>query len=193
MRPAQAAVRGARAMSLWPGAGRRRRAEAEARRLYAAIVAAARRPGFYREGGVPDSLDGRFELLTLHVHLVLRRLKGEPAAADTAQALFDAMFADMDESLREIGVGDLGVGRRVKQMAEAFYGRVAAYDEGLAAADPAVLEAALARNLYGTLPAAPPALGRMAEHLRTTAAALAGTPLERLLAGDLEFPPAPFD
>lgn len=172
---------------------RRRQRESEARRLYAAIVAAARRPGFYRTGGVPDSLDGRFELVTLHAYLALRRLKDEPAGAETAQALFDAMFADMDESLREVGAGDLGVGRRVKQMAQAFYGRAAAYDAGLVAAEPAVLEGALARNLYGTLPSPPAAIGRMATYLRDAAERLARTPLETLLAGNLEFPALPFD
>src|SRR3954454_20479676 len=88
-----------------------------AHRLYAALVAAARRPGFFTEGGVPDTLDGRFELIALHAVLVLRRLNREREAQDLAQELFDTMFADLDRALREMGVGDLGVGSRVKRMA----------------------------------------------------------------------------
>lgn len=173
--------------------GRRRGRPAEAARLYAAIVDAARRPGFYRGGGVPDTLDGRFELLVLHAYLVLRRLKGERGGGQVGQALFDAMFLDMDESLREIGVGDLSVGRRVKQMAKAFYGRIAAYDEGLAAAGPQPLEAALTRNLYGTLADAPAALPVVADYVRAAATALAAAPVTGLLEGHVPFPELPFD
>lgn len=181
-------------MRFWPWTSdRRREREAVAQRLYAAIVAAARRPEFYREGGVPDTLDGRFELVTLHAYLVLHRLRLEPAAAEPAQTLFDAMFLDMDESLREIGVGDLGVGRRIKQMGQAFYGRAAAYDAGLAAADPAVLEAALARNLYGTVSPPPPSLGRVAAYMRTVTDDFAKIPFDRLLEGGLAFPEPRFD
>ena len=181
-------------MSLWRRLTGRRRGPAEdAKRLYDAVVAGARRRGFYAAGGVPDTLDGRFELLALHAYLVLRRLKGESAAGEIGQALFDAMFLDMDESLREIGVGDLSVGRRVKQMAEAFYGRIAAYDEGLATADPKPLEAALARNLYGTLGQAPAALAAMASYVRTAADRLAAIPAARLIEAGLAFPATPFD
>ena len=115
--------------------------------LYAAIVAQARQPEFYESCGVPDTVDGRFDMLALHAFLVLRRLgqDGRQSAA-LSQALFDLMFADMDRCLREMGVSDMGVGKRVKAMATAFYGRVAAYEEGLG--DPIKLNAALARNLY---------------------------------------------
>ncbi|MGB1548449.1 MAG: ubiquinol-cytochrome C chaperone family protein, partial [Alphaproteobacteria bacterium] len=96
-----------------------------ARTLYTQIVAQARRKEFYTAGGVPDTLDGRFEMLALHAFLVLYRLK-RLDADELAQALFDMMFADMDENLREIGVGDLSVDKRVKRMVSAFYGRVVA-------------------------------------------------------------------
>ena len=108
---------------------------AVARRLYEAVVAQARQPVFFAEWEVPDTVDGRFEMVALHAHLLLRRLRDGGPAADLAQALFDVMFADMDASLREMGAGDLGVGRRVKQMATAFYGRMAAYDAGLASSE----------------------------------------------------------
>src|SRR5579885_2019728 len=96
--------------------------------LYRAVVAQARAPAFYVAYGVPDTLDGRFDLIALHMFLVLHRLKSDTDASTVSQALFDIMFDDMDRSLREMGVGDLGVGRRVRAMAEALYGRMAAYE-----------------------------------------------------------------
>jgi cytochrome b pre-mRNA-processing protein 3 len=166
-----------------------------AERLYDALVAQAREPAFYREGQVPDSLDGRFELVTLHAFLVLRRLKGEgPQGTRLAQRLFDRMFIDMDESLREIGVGDLSVGKRVKAMAKAFYGRTAAYDAALADAAPAPLEQALARNLYGTVksPEGLP-LAAMGRYFRRAAAVIDGLPAADLLEGRVAFPAPTLD
>src|SRR5450432_4115159 len=122
---------------------------APAARLYDAIVSQARQPDFYAAGGVPDSIDGRFEMIVLHAYLVLRRLRGAGEVAEPlAQALVDRLFADMDASLREMGAGDLGVGKRVKRMATAFYGRVAAYEAGDKRGD---MAEALARNLFGTV------------------------------------------
>src|SRR5258708_7132357 len=118
---------------------------------YRRVVEQARQPGFFVDAGVPDTLDGRFELICLHAFLYLHRLKREqPRAAPVGQRFFDTMFADFDRSLREMGTGDLSVGREVKRMAEAFYGRVAAYERGLAGGDSA-LRPALARNLFGTM------------------------------------------
>jgi cytochrome b pre-mRNA-processing protein 3 len=151
----------------------------DARRLYAHLVAQARAPEFYRELGVPDSLDGRFEMLALHVFLTLRRLK-RSGHEPLAQALFDTMFTDMDRSLREIGVGDLSVGKRVKDMAKALYGRIAAYEAGLAERDDAALVKALERNLFGTV-AAPSAaaVAALARYLRQAAERLeAAAPAE---------------
>lgn len=92
-----------------------------AEELYAAIVERSRDPRFYAAHGVPDSLDGRFEMVALHAYLVLRRLRaGGPAAEQAAQALVDVLFADMDANLREMSAGDLGVGKRVKRMATGF-------------------------------------------------------------------------
>src|SRR5712671_1001835 len=120
---------------------------------YGRIVEHAREPGFFTDGGVPDTVDGRFELICLHAFLYLHRLKREqPQSARLGQSFYDLMFADFDRSLREMGVGDLSVGREIKRMAEAFHGRIAAYEAGLAA-DDAVLLPALARNLFGTAPA----------------------------------------
>jgi cytochrome b pre-mRNA-processing protein 3 len=107
--------------------------------VYERIVAQARRPALYVSHGVPDTPDGRFEMLALHLFLVLHRLKRERndrAAAALAQGLIDRMVADMDANLREMGAGDLGVGRRVKRMAGALYGRIAAYEAGLDQGEP---------------------------------------------------------
>jgi len=169
---------------------RRRRSQEEAAgRLYDAAVKQARSSAFYSDCQVPDSLDGRFELIALHVFLLLHRLKAAyPESRSLAQALHDRFFADMDRSLREMGAGDLGVGKRVKRMAEAFYGRIPAYEGALA--DDGLAEAALRRNLYGTLPeVAPASLLTMAAYLRAQVSALAAQDTAALCAGEVEFPP----
>lgn len=111
--------------------------------LYEAIVAAARQRHFYLEQGVPDTIDGRFDMLVLHLSLVIARLKGEKD--ELRQALVNRFCVDMDDNLREIGAGDIAVGKKVRRMAEAFQGRYAAYET---AADDAALEQALIRNVY---------------------------------------------
>jgi cytochrome b pre-mRNA-processing protein 3 len=113
----------------------------EGRRLYDGLVSRAREPVFFTLFAVADTLDGRFDLLALHAWLVLAELKG----GDTAQALTDAIFTGFDEAMREQGVGDMGIGHKLKAMANAFYGRMAAYD---AAKDESELAAALAKNLW---------------------------------------------
>lgn len=115
------------------------------RKTYETIVAAARHPVLYSLWHVPDTVDGRFDMITLHAYLVLERLKGHSDAF--RQALVDELFRDMDRSLREMGVGDLSVGKKVRRMAEVFYGRVAAYDRALAEGGEA-FAAALGRNVF---------------------------------------------
>lgn len=142
--------------------------------LYSAAVGAARRPGFFAGLGVPDTLDGRFDLVSLHVALLIRRLRRD-AEADgpkLAQAVFDAMFADMDVNLREMGVGDLVVGKRVKRMWEAFHGRAAAYEAAIDAGDLAALEAALARNIWRGEAMPEGAAARLAAYAQAIAARL---------------------
>lgn len=182
------------------GDGGRPDATEAAHALYTAAVAQSRAPAFYAVQGVPDTLDGRFDMIALHVYLVLRRLKrpgGEPeeaarAAARVAQALFDLFFADMDQSLREIGVGDMGIGKRIKAMAKGFYGRIDAYDAGLTEGD-AALGSALRRNLYGTQKEEPAAeqLTAVVTYLRTADTLLAGQDLNDFLNGACSFPPPP--
>lgn len=166
-----------------------------ARTLYAAIVQQARCPAFYGPCGVPDTLDGRFELVTLHGYLLLRRLQDgrlqDGAAGRLPQHLFDTMFIDMSFCLREIGVGDLRVGKRVKHMVASYYGRVAAYDAGLASGD---LEPALARNLFGTVAAIEDqTLENTRDYVIAAATDLAAQPMDQLCAGLVSFPdPAAF-
>jgi cytochrome b pre-mRNA-processing protein 3 len=169
---------------------RRTRRRGSADELYDLVVAQSRRPAFYIHCGVPDTVDGRFDMIALHAFLVLRRIK--ESHRDTAQALSEAIFDDMDRSLREMGAGDLGVGRRVKNMAKALYGRIAAYEAALEG-DAAALEDALRRNLYGTVDPDPAGVAAMAAYVRTQAAALDGQSPEAIAGGAVAFAPPPGD
>jgi cytochrome b pre-mRNA-processing protein 3 len=116
--------------------------------LYGTIVAQARAPVFYQAYGVPDTVNGRLEMVMLHAVLLLRRLEGESAPARAlGQGLFDRFCRDMDETMREMGVGDLAVPRKMRRIGAAFYGRQAAYGAALAAPDDRPLAAALERNV----------------------------------------------
>jgi cytochrome b pre-mRNA-processing protein 3 len=175
----------------FPRLFRRRPLEREGYQLYGSAVAAARDPAWYLELGVPDTLDGRFDMVALFAFLLIDRVRDEPgeAAAELAQAVFDAMFSDMDQNLRQMGVADLGVGRRVKTMWEAFHGRATAYRKALAAEGEAALAEALARNVWRSATAVPDAT-RLALAVRRARAALAGQDLAALRQGEARFPPA---
>ncbi|MGC8525109.1 MAG: ubiquinol-cytochrome C chaperone family protein [Acidibrevibacterium sp.] len=167
---------------------RGRRHERAGFTLYGHAVSAARRPFFYDVLAVPDTLDGRFDLVGLHVALLIRRLRHdrEPGPA-LAQAVFDAMFSDMDINLRELGVGDMSVGKKVRAMWEAFHGRARTYETALDAGDAGSLAAALARNVWrgGTAPRA----AMLATIAIATDAALTRQALARFAAGEVAFPP----
>jgi len=166
---------------------RRHQYRHQAHAAYAAIVAQAREPAFFLDYGVPDTLDGRFELIALHAFLALNRLKADHATtAAFAQELFDTMFADLDRGLREMGASDIGVGRHVKEMAKGFYGRIHAYEEGLAGKDD-VLGEALRRNLYGTVAPSPRAIAALSRYLRHQVGFLAGQGPDALLSGKINF------
>lgn len=173
------------------GLFRRGRHERAGFQLYTTAVSAAREPFLYAHCGVPDTLDGRFDLIGLHAFLVIHRLTREAEPGPTlAQAVFDAMFSDMDINLRELGVGDLSVGRKVKEMWDAFHGRSKVYTTALEADDPEALEAAITRNVWrGTEPpaGAPAALARV---VRAQIAHLATQPLTALAKGEIRFLPA---
>jgi len=129
---------------------RRRPQDDSIARLYGAIVAQARVPHFYETFGVPDTIAGRFEMVVLHLVLVLRWLKTEPDPDQgLGQELFDRFCQDMDDNLREVGVGDLAVPGQMRGIGAAFYGRQAAYEAALAGRDDEGLIAALARNIFG--------------------------------------------
>src|SRR4029079_11026023 len=166
--------------------------------LYGAIVAQARSPIFYLRYGVSDSVEGRFELIVLHLVLVLYQLGADEAAASAnqpvpgpgsavGQRLFDVFCRDLDDNLREMGVGDLAVPRRMRQFGEAFYGRQAAYASALGAADPQELEKALARNIFSEVAAGEKAVA-LARYVRAAAAQLATQPEDALIAGRVAFP-----
>lgn len=156
--------------------------------LYAAAVDQARAEPLYSRMGVPDTVEGRFEMVSLHVYLVLRRLKGEGALADkVGQKLFDAMFQNMDDSLRELGVGDLSVGKKIRKLAENFYGRVAAYEDALAeGAESSDLAKALGRNIF--LDPEKPGAEALASYVRRAAASIEAQPLARITGGIVQFP-----
>lgn len=171
---------------------RRRPHERAGFELYGAAVAAARSPALFVGLGVPDTLEGRFDLVSLHVGLLIRRLRtdGDPRGAALAQAVFDAMFADMDVNLREMGVGDMSVGKRVRGMWEAFHGRALAYETALDSAEAGALAEALGRNVWRGSPPPDGAADRLAAIARAQAAHLAGQGIDALAGGQVGFLPA---
>ena len=157
--------------------------------LYGAIVAQARHPAFYHHLGVPDTANGRLEMVVLHCVLVLARLEAEGAALrPLGQALFDHFCSDIDGNLREMGVGDMAVPRKMKAIAEAFYGRKRAYDAALAAAGPDELAAALARNVHTDTTAADAGVRQLAAYMREAVRTLAAVDGAALQRGELSFP-----
>jgi len=159
--------------------------------LYGAIVTQARDVRFYEDLGVPDSVLGRFDLIVLHLALLLRRLRADGAAARaTAQGVFDAFCRDMDHNLREMGISDQGVPHQMRRVGEAFYGRAQAYDAALGQPDNRALVEALCRNVYAGTPETAVAGERLAAYVRKTAAVLDAQGVDKLLSGALSFPAA---
>jgi cytochrome b pre-mRNA-processing protein 3 len=169
----------------------RARTEA-ANSLYLAIVKQSRLPTFYTSCSVEDTVDGRFDMIAIHCFLVMNRLKDRGEKADRlAQVLFDEMFSDMDRGLRELGVGDMGVGKRVRAMAKAYMGRVDVYDEAITASDKVALSEALIRNLYRGADVPPATVSLMASYIMRESDQLAAQADEDVLAGKVHFGPAP--
>ena len=157
----------------------------EVHATYIALVNQARHPFFYESLGVPDTLDGRFELIILHLFLLQHRLL--TAGDDFSRELSELFFADMDRSLREIGVADTGVRYRIKAMAKAYHGRLQAYSA--ASSDAELLCPALARNLYGTVAeGSTDNLARAAAYVAAMQAALAATDDATIAAGGFAWP-----
>lgn len=171
--------------------GRERRANrAIVDALYATIVAAARQPHFYSDWGVPDTPLGRFEMLSLHVFLFLHRLRSETGTAvEIAQEVVDFFFLDVDHSLRELGIGDAGVPKRMKKLARMFYGRTGSYSESLDAGDRSAFAAALGRNIMPETADWPGSLP-LAVYAFAANEALAGQQTAAIASGVVEFPSA---
>ncbi len=167
--------------------------------LYRSIVTEARQPEFYRGYGVPDTVGARFDMLVLHLTLVLRRMRGEAAVAGrpdpaaAAQDLVDLFFREMDRAMREMGVGDLSIPKKMKKLAAAWNGRSLAYDHALEEGDAAALAAALGRNVLTDVADGDAAASALAAHVLAVADALAATPLADVLEGRIRWPdPAEF-
>lgn len=152
--------------------------------VYSAIVAQSRRPVFYAEWGVPDTVTGRFDMICLHLAMLFRRLRSERKdVTEFSQAVFDLFFRDMDRSLREMGAGDLGVPKKIQKMGNIFYGLLASLNEAMNENDHPRVEAVLNRNIYDG--AANPGAAPLTEYLFTEYDRLAQQPLEAIVAGRL--------
>ncbi len=156
-------------------------------KLYAGVVSQARRPDFYSQYGCPDTVEGRFELYSLHVVLLLDRLKQQGAGAGaTAQALFDAYVSALDDALREMGVGDLSVGKKMRKLGEAFYGRVKSYETALERLpDESPLTDLVVRTVYAE--AADAQAEPLVAYVLRQRQFLADQPLASILAGDVDW------
>ena len=166
---------------------RNRQRDALVSRLYGEIVASARHTALYTDYGVPDSLEGRYDMMVLHAVLALRRLgEGDVEDRRIAQAVCDRFFTEMDRAFREMGVGDVGVPRRMKSIAELYAGASAAYAMALADTGDALLTAALSRNVYEQDTPPPEAYG-LADYVRLCERRLASTPVRTLIEDGLEF------
>ncbi len=150
--------------------------------LYLAGVAVARQPHWYLEGAVPDTLDGRFDMVAAITAFVLMRLESDPTTGQTIAHLTERFIDDMDAQVRQIGFGDMVVGKQVGRMMGMLGGRLGAYREGVATGD---LDTALARNLYRGAPPAPAAVAHVRDSLLAFHATLAATPLDALDRGEL--------
>ncbi|MCU0818657.1 MAG: ubiquinol-cytochrome C chaperone [Beijerinckiaceae bacterium] len=162
----------------------RSRSAPDVAKLFHDIANAARNPVAYREHGVADTFEGRFERLALVTTLVLRRLSALPAPAEVVgQGVVDQLFAHLDDGFRRAGVGDLSVGKKVKALAQGFYGRAKAYTEALDSGEEAQLRAVLARNLYGSEKTAEDVPAGLLAEIEGLIAALEKKDLAGLLAG----------
>ena len=155
--------------------------------LYCSLVRQARQPFFHEEWDVPDTPDGRYDMIMIHAFLLLHRLKNDRKdTKEISQAVFDLMFADMDKNLREMGGGDVGIGHRVKDMAKAFYGRIAAYEDGLTRNDNG-LEDAIKRNVYRNSSVERAKIEGLSNYIRNEVSILNAQPTSAFLNGKLIF------
>ncbi|MES2055628.1 MAG: ubiquinol-cytochrome C chaperone family protein [Pseudomonadota bacterium] len=150
--------------------------------LYNAVVTRARAPHWYLDGQVPDTVDGRFDMVAAILSFVVLRLEKDPAGAATSALLTEHFVSDMDGQLRELGIGDVVVGKHIGKMMSMLGGRIGAYRDGLAAGD---LPPALLRNLYRGVDPGAPAVGHARDSLVAFDAALTALPLDAVMTGQL--------
>ncbi len=161
------------------------------RALYFALLAQSRLPAFYGTLGVPDTVVGRFEMVVLHASLVFRRLRALGGDAEVlSDATFDVMTADLERSMRELGVSDQSVAKKVKLLAKGFYGRAHAYERALSGSES--LEDALRRNVFGTVEVGAEAVARLGAYVRRASAGIEAQSLGDLAAGRTGFPATPY-
>ncbi|NKB50059.1 MAG: phage tail protein [Alphaproteobacteria bacterium] len=159
-------------------------------KLYNHVVAHARSPEFYLSFGVPDSELGRFEMICLHSYLLFRRLgRTDIAGKDLSQAVHDLMFADLDRTLREQGIGDMGIGKRVKKLARNLYGRIDAYEKGFAGGADDLADA-LRRNLYASADASDGEVAAMIAYIQGAIDSLEMQSISEIMVGSVSFPSA---
>ncbi|MDJ0683335.1 MAG: ubiquinol-cytochrome C chaperone family protein [Alphaproteobacteria bacterium] len=160
---------------------------APAEALYGQVVNAARQPMLYNAYGVPDTVDGRFDMIVLHLFLLIDRFSGEGRQHPVLQAVLEELFVDMDRSLRELGAGDTGVKKRIHVMIDSLYGRLEAYNQALKGGE-AEMAAALARNVYRAPDAAPAGVESLTGYVYRARETLAGQTEDAILAGAVQFP-----
>ncbi|NNE84752.1 MAG: phage tail protein [Alphaproteobacteria bacterium] len=167
---------------------KRRQRQDVATKLYNDLVSHARNPAFYLSFGVPDSELGRFEMVCLHSYLLFRRLgRTDIPGKDLAQSVHDLMFADLDRTLREQGIGDMGIGKRVKKLARNLYGRIDAYETGFAGGTDELADA-LRRNLYAYVEPSDDEMSAMIGYINGAIVGLDGQPTSEIMAGNVAFP-----
>lgn len=166
----------------------RRERRRQAARLHSAIVEQSRLPAFYADMGVPDTMLGRYEMVCLHAYLVLTRLRRENRdCAQLAQTLHDLIFDDFDVALREAGLGDMGIGHRIKKLARNLHGRISVYERGLTSGDDD-MAAILRRNMYASSEPETAEVARMIGYIRAARSAIDETPTTALVGGAPSFP-----
>lgn len=171
------------------GLFRNRQRERIVSRLYDEILAQARNPALFLDHGVPDTVEGRLDMMILHVFLFVHRMRGEDVAAkDAAQELCDRFFTETDRALREMGVGDLAVPKRMKKIGEVYAGCASTYAAALGQPGEVALAAALARNVYGDAADREPRAAALADYVRRAATLLAGVPALDLVEKGILFP-----
>ncbi len=165
---------------------RRKKNTGAVRDVYVRVVSQARQNVFYARWSVPDSVTGRFDMISLHLCLVMRHLKGGPEEArEFSQDLFDLFFKDMDRSLREMGAGDMAVPKRIQKMGELFYGMLASLDGALTNGDSAALRATLSRNIYNGEDVS--GLEELTRYVERTMAMLQKQEIAQIVSGKIHF------